>query len=86
MVDSPKVVAVIDEARSRGLLGSRGKPMGGRLHEDLVEEAKRVTGIDSTTDLLTYALAKVAIEDDFGQRLLARKGQVPTGTFDDGSL
>jgi len=24
---------------------------------------------------------KVALEDDFGERLLARKGSVPTGTF-----
>jgi hypothetical protein len=26
-------------------------------------------------------LIKVAIEDDFGERLIARKGHVPKGTF-----
>jgi chorismate-pyruvate lyase len=69
----------MDEARSRGLLDVKTRPLGGRLHEGLLEEAKRVSGIESTTELLTYALARVAIEDDFGPRLVARKGRVARG-------
>jgi hypothetical protein len=30
----------------------------------------------SDTELLEYALAKVALEDDFGTRLIRRKGRV----------
>ncbi|WP_158047663.1 hypothetical protein [Skermanella pratensis] len=78
---NPRVAEVIREARNRGLLDTRSKPTGGRLYEALLEEAKRVSGITGTTELLTYALAKVAVEDDFGQKLLARKGKVPRGTF-----
>lgn len=54
---------------------------GGRFPQALVEQAKRVSGIAETTDLLTYALVRLALEDDFGTRLLARKGRLPKGTF-----
>jgi hypothetical protein len=43
----------------------------------LVIRAKQRTGISSTTDLVEYALAKVALEDDFGGKLVARKGSIP---------
>jgi hypothetical protein len=55
--------------------------VGGRLPDALVEQAKRVSGIVETTELLTYALARIAVEDDFGERLISRKGRVPRGTF-----
>jgi hypothetical protein len=73
--------AAIRAAEERGLLGSKDRQLGGRFSDALVEEAKRVSGIAEHTDLLTYALIKVALEDDFGERLLARKGRVPKGTF-----
>ncbi len=57
------------------------RALGGRFPEAPVEQAKRVSGIAETTDLLTYALVKLALEDDFGTRLLARMGRVPKGTF-----
>jgi len=78
---SDRRVAAIKEAEHRGLLGSKHRQMGGRFSDALVDEAKRVSGIAENTDLLTYALIKVALEDDFGGRLLARKGRVPRGTF-----
>ena len=43
----------------------------------LISAAKAKSGIDSQTELLEYALSKVALEDDFGKKLLARKGSVP---------
>lgn len=73
--------ALIQTAGERGLLGSKDCQMGGRFSGALIEEAKRVSGITENTDLLTYALIKVAVEDDFGERLLRRKGRVPKGTL-----
>jgi len=71
--------AVIRAAEERGLLGSKDRQLGGRFSDALVDEAKRVSGITENTDLLTYALIKMALEDDFGERLLARKGRIPKG-------
>jgi hypothetical protein len=73
--------AIIQAAEERGLLGSKDRQMGGRFSGALVEAAKRVSGVTENTDLLTYALIRLAVEDDFGERLLARKGRVPKGTF-----
>jgi hypothetical protein len=41
----------------------------------LIEAAKAKTGLSSMTEILEYALAKVALEDDFGAALVARKGK-----------
>jgi hypothetical protein len=73
--------AFIRAAEERGLLGSKDRQLGGRFSDALIDEAKRVSGITENTDLLTYALIKVALEDDFGERLLARKGRIPKGTL-----
>jgi hypothetical protein len=71
----------IRAAEERGLLGSKDRQLGGRFSAALIDEARRVGGITNDTDLLTYALIKVALEDDFGERLLARKGRIPNGTL-----
>lgn len=73
--------AVVRAAGERGLLGPKERAMAGRFSEALVEEAKRVSGITENTELLTYALMRLALEDDFGERLIERKGRVPKGTF-----
>ena len=39
--------------------------------------AKSRSGIQSDSELLLYALSKVALEDDFGHKLVARNGRVP---------
>jgi hypothetical protein len=39
--------------------------------------AKTRSGIKSDTDLPEYALARLALEDDFGHKLIERKGRVP---------
>jgi hypothetical protein len=39
------------------------------------------SGVASDTDLLEYALAKVALEDEFGAELVRRKGRI-TQDFD----
>lgn len=72
---------IMKAAEEAGLLGAKGMQLGGRFPGALVEEARRVTGLVENTELLTYALAKVALEDDFGERLVKRKGSVPKGTL-----
>ena len=67
---------VIATARELGLLGGENGRIGGRVHRQLVAAAKRKSGIASDTELLEYALAKVALEDDFGPKLVRRKGRI----------
>jgi hypothetical protein len=43
----------------------------------LVDTARARCGIESDTELLEYALAWVALEDNFGRKLIAREGRVP---------
>jgi hypothetical protein len=69
--------AVIDTARELGLLKGENSRIGGRIRRDLLAAAKKKSGITSDTELLEYALARVALEDDFGTRLVRRKGRIP---------
>ncbi|MDE5443198.1 hypothetical protein GWG65_17415 [Bradyrhizobium sp. CSA207] len=68
--------AVLEAARKLGLLGGESRRIGGRVWRDLVAAAKKKSGITSDTELIEYALAEVALEDDFGTRLIRRKGRV----------
>ena len=75
--DNPRRTAVLETAKDVGLLaGVRGR-IAGRIRKQLVDAAKARSGIRSDTDLLEYALARVALEDDFGPKLIAREGRVP---------
>jgi hypothetical protein len=56
--------------------GRQNGRIGGRVRRDLVAAAKKKSGITSDTELLEYALAKVALEDDFGTKLIRRKGRI----------
>jgi hypothetical protein len=67
---------VIDTARQLGLLDGENGRIGGRIRRDLIAAAKEKSGITVDTELLEYALAKVALEDDFGVKLVRRKGRV----------
>ncbi|HLH89529.1 MAG TPA: hypothetical protein VKX28_13840 [Xanthobacteraceae bacterium] len=74
---NPRRNAVLATVKDAGLLsGARGR-IAGRIRKRLVKAAKARSGIRSDTDLLEYALARVALEDDFMQQLLTRKGRVP---------
>jgi hypothetical protein len=73
---SPRRQAVIATARQLGLLTGKNSRIGGRIRCDLVAAAKERSGIASDTELLEYALARVALEDDFGRKLVRRKGRV----------
>lgn len=74
---NPRRKAVLETAEGAGLLaGARGR-IAARIRKQLVVAAKARSGIKSDTELLEYALARVALEDDFGQKLVAREGRVP---------
>jgi hypothetical protein len=69
---------VLDVARSEGLIRGSDKDakVSGRIHRTLLDAAKQRTGLTSETALLEYALAKVAIEDEFGEHLARLRGSV----------
>ena len=65
-------------AEQNGFLGAqKDGRITGRVSRTLIEAAKARTHLVSDTELVTYALAKVALEDDFGETLLSLKGTVP---------
>lgn len=64
-------------AEQQGLLrGERTRVVRGRMPEALVTRAKKRTGINSDTDLIEVALANIAVEDDYADWLLSRRGAV----------
>ncbi len=69
--------SVLAAVRQQGLIGNKDRTIGGRVPTALVEAAKARSGIQSDSELLLYALSKVALEDDFADRMLALKGSVP---------
>jgi hypothetical protein len=72
------VERVIQAAKAEGLIPEADKDakVSGRIHRRLLDAAKLRSGIQSETALLEYALAKVAIEDDFGAHLSRLRGTV----------
>jgi hypothetical protein len=71
-----RVAATFKAAAAAGLTaGRKAKRISGRAHEQLFEAAAARSGLDGS-ELLEYALAKVALEDDFAGKLLAREGKV----------
>jgi hypothetical protein len=76
-----EINSILNAAQARGLLGAKDRQMGGRFPAALVDAAQKASGITEPTDLLTYALVRVAFEDNYGEKLLTLEGSVPRGTF-----
>jgi hypothetical protein len=68
---------VLATAKDAGLLVGESSRIAARIRKPLIEAARAQSGIKSDTELLEYALACVALEDDFGEKFLALKGSVP---------
>jgi len=51
--------------------------IAGRVAPELIAAAKKSAGVSSDTDVIEIALAALALEDDFGRKLVRRKGSVP---------
>lgn len=69
--------AIKAAAEAAGLLAGPTSALGARVPRSLVQSAKARAGVTSTTELLNYALARVALEDDFGAKLAALRGSIP---------
>lgn len=75
--DAVKIRRVRELARARKLIGGPKRHiLNARLDENLVLAAKARTGITSDTELVEIALARLAVEDDFGEWLLAQGGRL----------
>jgi hypothetical protein len=71
-----RLEAVMRAAELSGLLGGKHARIGGRVSPELVRQAKRRTGIEADTDLIEFALATVALEDNFAETFKESRGKV----------
>jgi len=74
-----RVETVMAAAERSGLLGERKWRIAGRVSPLLVEQAKRRTGIEADTDLICFALANVALEDNFSEAFAEARGKIDPG-------
>ncbi len=71
---------VLDQAKSVGLIGTtKDARLSGRVSANLLAAAKERAQVSSDTDLIELALSRLALEDDYGAKLLRREGTVPKG-------
>jgi hypothetical protein len=69
---------ILEQARAAGLLGAaKGMRISGRVTARLLAAAKERARVTSDTELIEIALARLALEDDFGANLVRRKGSLP---------
>lgn len=76
VVNATRFEAVMKAAEHSGLLGEKSTRIGGRISPALLEQAKKQTGIQTDTDLIEFALANVALDDNFGQTFEKVRGTV----------
>jgi hypothetical protein len=75
-VSKARFEAVMQAAEQSGLLSEKSGRIGGRVSSALVKQAKRQTGIETDTDLIEFALATVALEDNFAAVFKKSRGKV----------
>ncbi len=63
-------------AERSGLLSEKSGRIAGRVSPALIEQAKRQTGIETDTDLIAFALATIALEDDFAETFKESRGKI----------
>ena len=71
-----RVDATIKAAQESGLISEKSSRISGRVSAELVEQAKRRTGLSSDTDLIQFALAAVALEDGFAVAFKESRGKI----------
>jgi hypothetical protein len=76
IVSKARFEAVMQAAEQSGLLSEKSGRIGGRVSPALVRQAKRQTGIETDTDLIEFALATVALEDNFAETFKESRGKV----------
>jgi hypothetical protein len=75
-ISKARFEAVILAAERSGLLGGKSGRIGGRVSPALVRQAKRQTVIVTDSDLIEFALASVALEDNFAETFKESRGKV----------
>ncbi len=58
------------------MLREKSSRIGGRISPALVEQAKKQTGIETDTDLIEFALANVALADNFAEVFKESRGKL----------
>jgi hypothetical protein len=76
LVSKARFEAVMQAAEQSGLLSEKSGRIGGRVSPALVKQAKRRTGIETDSDLIEFALATVALEDNFAETFKTSRGKV----------
>jgi hypothetical protein len=71
-----RFAAVMNSAQKSGLLGEKSARIAGRTSRELIARAKERTGIAKDTDLIEFALANVALDDDFAEAFRSASGSV----------
>jgi hypothetical protein len=70
--------AKLAQARAAGILGeTKDARIASRVSSDLLAAARRRAGSNSDSEVIEIALATLALEDDFGEKLVRLKGSVP---------
>lgn len=71
-----RVNAVLQAAEESGLRAEKDGRIAGRVSADLIRKAKARTGLTSDTELVEFALANVALEDNFAETFRKTRGTV----------
>jgi hypothetical protein len=79
VVSKERFHAVMQAAEQSGLLREKSGRIAGRVSRALIQKAKRQTGIQADTDLIEFALAAVALEDNFAEAFRASRGRIDPG-------
>lgn len=76
LVSKARFEAIMQAAERSGLLREKSGRIGGRVSQALVRQAKRQTGIETDTELIEFALATVALEDNFAETFKESRGKI----------
>jgi hypothetical protein len=76
VIGKARFEATMLAAEQSGLLSKKSSRIGGRVSPALVRQAKRQTGIEANTDLIEFALATIALEDNFADSFRESRGKV----------
>lgn len=68
--------AVMQAAERQGLLNDKSSRISGRVSPALIARAKKRTGIKGDSELIAYALAQLALEDEFADAFKRARGKV----------
>jgi hypothetical protein len=75
-VQGARIQAVMRGAEKAGLLREKDGRITGRVSTGLIKEAKARTGIQSDTELIAFALANVALQDNFAEEFSKLEGTI----------